>query len=145
MASVRGSMTKWSRALIANASCNSENKVLVEQISGCSTEILRKSAPDLGRACRLQASVAKKITSKKILKRSRRMRKREPLPSRLLPSSIAKRLVKKRTQLLKSLLPGGESMDDESLIKETLDYIVSLRAQVDVMRSLARMSGFKSS
>ncbi|KAI3852722.1 hypothetical protein MKX03_002283, partial [Papaver bracteatum] len=39
---------------------------------------------------------------------------------------------KKKTQVLKTLVPGGESMvDDISLLEETLDYIFSLRAQVD--------------
>ncbi|KAJ6435555.1 hypothetical protein OIU84_000703 [Salix udensis] len=33
---------------------------------------------------------------------------------------------------------GGEFMDDICLIEETLDYIESLRAQVDVMRTLAK-------
>ncbi|KAL0735022.1 hypothetical protein Bca4012_011232 [Brassica carinata] len=46
--------------------------------------------------------------------------------------------VRKRTELLKSLVPGGELIDDKDyLIKETLDYIVYLRAQVDVMRTVA--------
>jgi hypothetical protein len=47
-------------------------------------------------------------------------------------------MVNRRTQVLKSLVPGGEFMDDISLIEETLDYIESLRAQVDVMRTLAK-------
>lgn len=46
--------------------------------------------------------------------------------------------VRKRTELLKSLVPGGELIDDKDyLIRETLDYIVYLRAQVDVMRTVA--------
>ena len=53
---------------------------------------------------------------------------------------IAKRLVQKRTRKLKSLLPGGEHMDDLSLVEETLDYIQSLRAQVEVMRCLVTAS-----
>lgn len=42
--------------------------------------------------------------------------------------------------VLRKLVPGGEDMDAVSLIRETLDYIVSLRLQVDVMRHLAAAS-----
>ncbi|KAK4756986.1 hypothetical protein SAY87_007113 [Trapa incisa] len=130
MASIQEGATKWSRALIENAS------------QGMDT--FKKSAMSDDRGARLPsaASVAKKIASKKISK-SRRRRTRicePPRPKRLQARSIAKRLVKKRTQVLKNLVPGGESMDDASLIKETLDYIMSLQVQVDVMRSLACMS-----
>ncbi|KAK4746762.1 hypothetical protein SAY87_025799 [Trapa incisa] len=123
MASIQEGATKWSRALIETASHD-----------------MGTSGDDPG--VRLPAaSVTKKIATRKIPKRRRRTRTREPpRPKRLQASSIAKRLVKKRTQVLKNLVPGGESMDDASLIKETLDYITSLQVQVDVMRSLACMS-----
>ncbi|KAJ4875268.1 hypothetical protein Rs2_40286 [Raphanus sativus] len=50
----------------------------------------------------------------------------------------AKMRVRKRTELLKSLVPGGELIDGKDcLIRETLDYIVYLQAQVDVMRTVA--------
>ncbi|CAN6862336.1 unnamed protein product [Brassica oleracea var. botrytis] len=50
----------------------------------------------------------------------------------------AKMRVRKRTELLKSLVPGGELIyDKDYLIRETLDYIVYLQAQVDVMRTVA--------
>ncbi|CAH8386408.1 unnamed protein product [Eruca vesicaria subsp. sativa] len=46
--------------------------------------------------------------------------------------------VRKGTELLKRLVPGGELIDEkDELIRETLDYIVYLRAQVDVMRTVA--------
>ncbi|KAE8730795.1 hypothetical protein F3Y22_tig00002880pilonHSYRG00107 [Hibiscus syriacus] len=72
---------------------------------------------------------SRRIRSKKILKRScRRIRRR------------SKGLVRERTRILKNLIPGGELMNEGSLIEESLDYIVSLRAQVDVMRSLVSAS-----
>lgn len=141
MASVREGTTKWSRALIANASQDSENRTLVQKISAGSADTSRKLVMNEDRVGSLPASAAKKIiASKKILKRRRRTRRCGPPTNRLLPSSIAKRLVKKRTQVLKNLVPGGESMDNASLIKETLDYIMSLQVQVGVMRSVACMS-----
>lgn len=140
MALAREGTAKWSRALVASAYKNPQNKSIVEQISGHATDLSRTSTLNKGQVCRLPDLVTKKITRKKILKRIQRARKGETPSNRLPASSIAKRLVKKRTQLLKKIVPGGESMDDVSLIKETLDYIMSLRAQVDVMRSLVYMS-----
>uniref|UniRef100_A0A9I9CIE2 IBH1-like N-terminal domain-containing protein n=2 Tax=Cucumis melo TaxID=3656 RepID=A0A9I9CIE2_CUCME len=69
----------------------------------------------------------------------RKMARRSRLPlSKALPSTIAKRLVEKRTKVLRSLIPGGEFMKDEALlIEEALDYIPFLQAQVDGMRFLA--------
>ncbi|XP_042475873.1 LOW QUALITY PROTEIN: transcription factor IBH1-like 1 [Macadamia integrifolia] len=139
MASLRGGKTCWSRALIANASKQEEGKTLVRNILG-SHEFENKtsSKPPMG-----TFMSQKRVRSKNILRRSfcssRRIRK--IAPKRVQARSIAKRLVKKRTQVLRCLVPGGESMDDEfSLLEETLDYILSLRAQVDVMRCLADAS-----
>ncbi|KAK6248147.1 hypothetical protein QUC31_019712 [Theobroma cacao] len=134
MASARKGTTCWSRALIASASKDGSDKHLVEQILGPESErlILMKKFSTGALVC------SKRIRSKKILKRSCGIRRtRKCAPQAALASSIAKRLVRKRTQVLKSLIPGGEFMNEVSLIEETLDYIISLRAQVDVMRSLA--------
>ncbi|XP_010268390.1 PREDICTED: transcription factor IBH1-like [Nelumbo nucifera] len=136
MASARDGRTCWSRAVIANASKQNESKILVQKILGSECERLVK-ASSIG-----FSSCNKRFTSKRILRRScsslRRIRR--SAPKRVQASSIAKRMVKKRTQLLKGLVPGGESMDEFSLIEETLDYIISLRAQIDVMRCLADAS-----
>lgn len=141
LASVRNCKTHWSRALVASASQNDDNKALLQHIVGADAVKHKKASIDV--VANSPASVAKKIASKKLLKRSRGIRRVRKLSNGAIkdpPNSIAKRLVKKRTQLLKNLVPGGESMDAISLIEETLDYMVWLRAQVDVMRSLARAS-----
>lgn len=152
MATVRNGTSCWSRALIATASQNQENRNLVHHLLGTNTTM---STSDHNKVAKLNhyklssysGPIAKKriCTGKKISKRSRGIRKARKLyalminkPDRSSSSMIAKRLVKKRTQLLKNLVPGGQLMDDVALIEETLDYIISLRAQVDVMRSLAR-------
>ena len=52
----------------------------------------------------------------------------------------ARRLVRKRTMALREVIPGGRdaAMDDEaSLLRETMDYVVHLRAQVDVLRRVS--------
>lgn len=130
MASARNGRTSWSRALIASASKDDNHgKLFVQQILGSDCERLTKISTSI-----------KRLRCKKILKKSsgtiiRRRMKR--IPDKAVASSIAKQMVKKRTQILKSLVPGGVFMDEVSLIEETLDYILSLRAQIDVMRSLA--------
>ncbi|GLT80436.1 hypothetical protein SLA2020_518750 [Shorea laevis] len=141
MASARNGTTCWSRALVANASKDEQDKILVQHILGTESDILMKKVSVLP----LMSN--KRIRSKKVLRRScgsiRRARKSNIAtspPNKVLAISIAKTLVRKRTLMLKSLVPGGEFMDEIALIGETLDYIVSLRAQVDVMRSLANAS-----
>ncbi|KAG8367673.1 hypothetical protein BUALT_Bualt16G0097400 [Buddleja alternifolia] len=122
MASTRNPMTRWSRAVMANVPTDDDNasKILVEQLSG------RKIEKKALITC-----------SRKILRRSRIKARRVVRKSTVKASSIAKKLVKNRTRVLKRLVPGGEEMDEICLIKETLDYILSLRVQVDVMRHLA--------
>lgn len=115
MASARKGLTCWSRALIAN--------------------------PDrpVPKTTRRASSAA----CKKIVKRSRGIRRTAKWGAARkgrITRCIAKCLVRKRTQILKSLIPGGELMNEVCLIEETLDYITSLRVQVDVMRSLASAS-----
>jgi hypothetical protein len=42
-------------------------------------------------------------------------------------------MVRERTRVLRGIVPGGEGLDDEcTLLGETLDYAVCLKAQVDV-------------
>ncbi|KAJ9141223.1 hypothetical protein P3X46_031786 [Hevea brasiliensis] len=135
IASTRNGMTCWSRALVAKASRDYGDKVLVERMLASESEKLKKVS-SIGLIAPNKWVI---IRSKKILRKSRRARRvRSSVPLSVLAKSIAKKMVKKRTQVLKSLVPGGEFMDDISLIEETLDYIISLRAQVDVMQTLAK-------
>ncbi|KAG6698877.1 hypothetical protein I3842_08G041300 [Carya illinoinensis] len=134
MASARNGTTSWSRALIANATRDNDNRILAEQILGPESEILVKRVSTMP----FKTCNRRKIRSKRILKRScssavRRVRK--TVPRKVLANCIAKRLIQKRTHILKSLVPGGEFMDETTLMEETLDYIAYLRVQVDVMRS----------
>lgn len=55
---------------------------------------------------------------------------------------IAMSLVKKRRRVLERLVPGGECcLDEFSLLGETIDYVISLQAQVNQMRLLAEAVG----
>lgn len=123
--------SNWSHAIIAHVSKEEKNKTLVKNILG----------EELDRFIKLHnkgSLTCKRETSKRILRRScleRRIRK--SAPKKMAASAVAKRMLKKRTHFLKCIVPGGELMDEFSLIDETIDYILSLRAQVDVMQRLA--------
>lgn len=138
MASARKGMTCWSRAVIGKATTedNDCSKIIAENILG------PERAERLEKASKLSAVRYNNrlLRSKKILKKSHNVRRalRKNVPRKVVAAnSLAKRMVEKRTQVLKGLVPGGEFMDEVSLIEETLDYLVSLRAQVDVMRCVA--------
>ncbi|XP_043695769.1 transcription factor IBH1-like 1 [Telopea speciosissima] len=128
MASTRGGKSCWSCALISNASKKEESKIIVRNILGSEFEKLTK--PSMGAFMSY-----KRVRSRNILRRSYSSC-RKIAPKKVQASSIGKRLVRKRTKVLRGLIPGGESMDGFSLLEETLDYILSLRAQVDVMQCL---------
>ncbi|XP_049413130.1 transcription factor IBH1-like 1 [Solanum stenotomum] len=134
MASTRKSTIYWSHALMKNASKDDTNKVIIKNILGSNDDNnnnFNKVSMGIYNSMSQNGIIRSKKIIKKSCKISRRARKN------ISPSIIAKKMVEKRTKVLKSLVPGGEYMDDASLIKETLDYIISLRVQVDVMRHLA--------
>ncbi|MFS7900915.1 putative transcription factor bHLH family [Helianthus anomalus] len=132
LASAKHSATCWSKAIISEAKKDERNTILINNLSD----------PKMNFKCAHQnLACLKRIRSRKILKKScdvgikmKKMKPRRQVSN--LATCIAKRLVKKRTQVLKRLVPGGESMDEYSIIKEALDYILSLRVQVDVMKNL---------
>ncbi|XP_068653077.1 transcription factor IBH1-like 1 [Aristolochia californica] len=131
LAATRDGGVKWSRALITNLSKQEPSKTFVRNILG--NEFQRLTNPPLS------PLICKQMKSRSILKRSclmRRMRKSEP-KSTVRATTLAMRLQKRRTQILKALVPGGQYMDELSLMEETVDYVLYLRAQVDVMRYLA--------
>ncbi|XP_054822607.1 transcription factor IBH1-like 1 [Prosopis cineraria] len=121
MASTRNGATRWSRALIAEASSrdeNSYNKILTEQIVGSpENQRLKK-----GKVLVSTTSSSGLCRTRKILKRSRMVRrvvmKKKAVSRKVTASCMRKRLVQKRTRKLKSLLPGGESLDDDVVLIE---------------------------
>ncbi|CAI9098646.1 OLC1v1035327C1 [Oldenlandia corymbosa var. corymbosa] len=145
--------SSWSRALMAKASNDASNAPLLSHVlgsdNGVSADRSMISEKDAAKR-NLVMMRNKRIKSKKILRRScsnkiRSLRRKAAHvvddKGRTSSNIVAKKLVMKRTQVLKRLVPGGELiMDEISLIRETLDYILSLRLQVDVMRHLANAS-----
>ncbi|KAL8236907.1 hypothetical protein R6Q59_017988 [Mikania micrantha] len=143
MASAKKTATSWSNALISEAKNSKQyDTILVSRLLGSESQ----SKMHEKNASRI-ISVHKRVQCKKILKRScnigkkmknqKNMKKKNMKISRSnLATILAKRLVKKRTKVLKRLVPGGESMNELCLIKEAMDYMLSLKVQVDVMRSV---------
>ncbi|KAL5699388.1 hypothetical protein ACHQM5_030299 [Ranunculus cassubicifolius] len=137
MASARDTKPYWSRALIAKASKQETTifrKNLVRKILGDDEyEKITKFSP-------LMATETNRvIRSRKILRKScdmRRIKKHAQNKRSVAARSIAKRMVKKRTQVLKGLVPGGENMEGFALLEQTIDYLLSLQAQVHVMHKL---------
>ncbi|KAI5414845.1 hypothetical protein KIW84_040348 [Lathyrus oleraceus] len=128
MASTKDKTTLWRKAFIANTSTNIDEQDISTSPSQKQKKIAKKN---LTNSCRLYRKTI--IGSRKISRRNR-------VKERVDASFIATKLVKKRTRTLKSLLPGGKFMDDACLVDETLDYIQSLKAQVEVMRCLVTAS-----
>nr|XP_043625157.1 transcription factor IBH1-like 1 [Erigeron canadensis] len=142
LASAKNGTTSWSRALLSDIQKDEQNKPLVNNVLGPESKFV------VGTNSQIHSMVTKNychkrliIRSKKVLKMrrsgaSKRMKKMEPGRRPNSATCVAKRLVKKRTEVLKGLVPGGNSMDEISIIKEALDYILCLRVQVDVMKDL---------
>ncbi|CAM0909075.1 unnamed protein product [Alopecurus aequalis] len=54
-------------------------------------------------------------------------------------SYAGRRLVRRRTMALREVIPGGRdaAVDEATLLREAMDYVVHLRAQVDVLRQVS--------
>lgn len=148
MASTKLKASQWSRALISEASSSNNNtSIVVQHILGSdnsdNVEYHMKKLPIESSSTMCIVGQNKKIIrSKKIFRKSCALaRARKSVnPPIAMAATIAKRIVMRRTQMLKSLVPGGKSMDDVSIIKEALDYILSLKVQVNMMRRIVEIS-----
>uniref|UniRef100_A0A0E0EJM9 IBH1-like N-terminal domain-containing protein n=1 Tax=Oryza meridionalis TaxID=40149 RepID=A0A0E0EJM9_9ORYZ len=145
MASARGRAAPWARALVARHAAERRNEPLLRRIMGGDVyeRAVSSSAITAG------AAVAR---SRRIVRRSQRVacssrRKRRSLAMAAAAASgvgggalAARRMVKGRLRLLRRLVPGGEALRGFSLLSETLDYVVCLKTQVELMHSLCKGS-----
>lgn len=148
MAFARGQLTHWTRALISKLGGKEENKTILKGIMGRRYDMLmaRYSCP-LSPHQKVQRG-KKIVRSYRFL--SSRANKRKALKGssscvRDSPSIVARNLEKRRTKVLKRLVPGGELLNASSLLSETLDYVISLKAQVDMMKSLWKATQISTS
>ncbi|PKA67051.1 hypothetical protein AXF42_Ash004542 [Apostasia shenzhenica] len=118
MAMARGGCSNWSRALMS------------DRHQFCSPRACRRISKRSSSTCRLSKTKMLMIRKKKM----------HP------PSSVfvARRMVKKKTQMLRRIIPGGESLKGCSLLSEAVDYVVHLQAQVNLMHQIARAMGKSS-
>jgi hypothetical protein len=138
--------TAWARALVARHAAEQRNEALLRRIMGGAGYEMAAAA----------ARVRKETRSRRIVRRSRRVcsgaagRKRSSFllaaggagggGSRCSAMAAARRMVRARLQVLRSLVPGGEAMRGLSLLTETLDYVVCLKTQVELMQCLCKGS-----
>lgn len=126
LAAARGAEPRWSRSLAAELSQGRRRR--------------RHRDDD---EPRLQLRAAKGAAACR--KVSRRRLRARPKSSRLAATAKAAgaiarvMMVRRRAGALREIVPGGRGMADEcTLLGETLDYAVSLKAQVDAMQILLR-------
>ncbi|CAL4997854.1 unnamed protein product [Urochloa decumbens] len=129
----------WARALIARHAAERRNEALMRRIMG-------------GAGYEMAAAAArgrKEARSRRIVRRSRRVcsgaaagRKRRAAAGGggCGAMAAARRMVRMRMQVLRSLVPGGEALRGLSLLSETLDYVVCLKTQVELMQCLCKGS-----
>jgi len=140
--------TAWARALVARHAAEQRNEALLRRIIGGAGYEMAAAA----------ARVRKEARSRRIVRRShwvcsgaagRKRRSSLQLAagsggggggSRCSAMAAARRMVRARLQVLRSLVPGGEAMRGLSLFSETLDYVVCLKTQVELLQCLCKGS-----
>jgi hypothetical protein len=132
----------WARALVARHAAERRNEALMRRImGGPGYEVAAAAAEARGR---------KEARSRRIVRRSRRVcsgaaagrKRRSSLAEAASGGAIAaaRWMVKARLQVLRTLVPGGEALRGLSLLSETLDYVVCLKTQVELMQCLCKGS-----
>lgn len=133
MAVARGRAAPWARALVARHASERRNEALLRRILGGAGY---ESAAAAGR-------------SRKIVRRSHGACRRKRIKSSVMAASsgsnggamVARRMVKKRLQVLRKLVPGGEALHGSfSLLSQVLDYVACLKTQVELMQRLCKGS-----
>ncbi|KAK3155499.1 hypothetical protein QOZ80_2BG0203980 [Eleusine coracana subsp. coracana] len=119
LATARGTAPCWSRSLAAELS----------------------HGLDARRTAAAECSWPRKTMCKSVLRRQRRSLIRARPKSKAMVNAagiLARAMVRRRTRALREVVPGGRGMDECTLLGETLDYAVSLKAQVEAMQHLLR-------
>ncbi|CAM8938752.1 unnamed protein product [Rhodiola kirilowii] len=139
MAAAKQGSTAWSRAILADG---------YDQKTHIKTVLMGSQIPSMfnKHLCTMSSFRILGIKHKAIRRRRRRSKRttRRSMNQNVhkASSSLAKSIVKKQTQVLKTLIPGGRAMEECCLIEEALDYIVSLKTQVDVMKELVNAAEY---
>jgi hypothetical protein len=140
MALARGSTAPWASALVTRHAAERRHEALMRRI-------LSTAGYESSLRAAATASCRKEIRSRKIVRRSHgvcssRRKRRSSLvaASGSNGATVARRMVKRRLQLLRKLVPGGEELHGFSLLSEALDYVMCLKTQVELMQRLCKGS-----
>ncbi|RLN07994.1 transcription factor IBH1-like [Panicum miliaceum] len=126
LATARGAAPRWNRSLAAELSQGGRDAHLTIRPA--------KSAPSSSE-CK---SPGMTVCSKRIPRRRRLRARPKSRATAKAAGVLARVLVRKRARALREIVPGGRGMDECTLLGETLDYAVSLKAQVEAMQLLLR-------
>jgi hypothetical protein len=127
----------WERGLVARHEAERRNEALLRRIMGGAGYEMAAAAA--------AGSCRKEARCRRIVRRSRRVvlsacRKRSSGSVGGGGAMAARRMVKARMQVLRTLVPGAERLRGFSLLSETLDYVACLKTQVELMQCLCRGS-----
>jgi hypothetical protein len=116
MAAARGAGARWPKAILAAAAgASSSNPSSCSRVSSRCRRVVRRCFRE--KRSRGRAAAARPAASS---------------------VEVARRLVRRRTMALRKVIPGGDAaIDDAALLREAIDYVVHLRAQVDVLRRIS--------
>ncbi|KAJ1281403.1 hypothetical protein BS78_04G302900 [Paspalum vaginatum] len=133
LAAARGAAPRWSRSLAAELSqrrrCPQDAHLLLRRPAAYGA--LPSYSPSSDQ-CNLPPPC------KKVPRRRLRARPKTRAAAKAA-GAIARAMVMRRARALREIVPGGSGMTDGcTLLGETLDYAVSLKAQVDAMQLLLR-------
>jgi len=140
LASARGAAPRWSRALAAKLSSQHGRRRPTSWADDAHhlVDVPDTSARSSGQCKSSPPWKMVMASSKKITRRRLRARPKSRATARAA-GAVARVMARRRSRALREMVPGGRGMVDEwTLLGETLDYAVSLKAQVDAMQLLLR-------
>ncbi|WVZ94256.1 hypothetical protein U9M48_040166 [Paspalum notatum var. saurae] len=131
----------WARALVARHAAERRNEALMRRIMGGASYEMAAAA----------ARSRKGERSRRIVRRSRRVcsgagrKRRSSLTAGGCSAmAAARRMVRARLQVLRSLVPGGEGLLGFSLLTETLDYVACGAHAMPLQRIRPSPAGLRS-
>ncbi|TVU42239.1 hypothetical protein EJB05_08633, partial [Eragrostis curvula] len=133
-----GATASWARALVARHAAERRNEALLRRIMG-------GAGYEMALAAAAAARGRKDARSRRIVRRSRRVlsagrKKRTASGGGGGGAMAARRMVKARMKVLRTLVPGADGLRGFSLLSETLDYVACLKTQVELLQCLCKGS-----
>ncbi|GJN36807.1 hypothetical protein PR202_gb25703 [Eleusine coracana subsp. coracana] len=123
----------WARGLVARHAAERRNEALMRRIMG-------GAGYEVAAAAAAGTRSRKAARCRRIVRRSRRALMRTAPASGGGGAMAARRMVKARMRVLRTLVPGADGLRGFSLLSETLDYVACLKTQVELMQCLCKGS-----